>query len=425
LESIGKYQLKSVLGRGATSVVYLGVDPFFQREVAVKVFDACVFRDSGESIARMGFMVEAALLGKLNHPHIVQVLDAIEGPDDYYVVNEYVPGGTLAANCMPGNLMDAETVADVIYKCAKALEYVHSFGVFHRDIKPENILVGREGDIKLADFGAAFLPNLAVSQTVNAGSPHYMAPECLQGRDATIQSDIFSLGATFYHLLTGEKPFLASNMNALLYQMTNVPPSAPSAKRPGLPVDLDNVVLKSLLPNPSDRHPSWQAFVQELGQAHFGDASHGIRKQSLLTAAGRFTVLRAIDFFSTFNDIELWEVVHHSSIRRFVEGDVLLREGTPGRGFLVLLEGSSRITKQGKAIDLVEKGSSVGEIAHILGADTPRNTSCIGASDGYLLEMESDTFELLSGATKGRFNEQFLRTLATRVVDGNRRLSHA
>lgn len=162
-ERIGKYEIRGKLGEGATSIVYLGFDPFSERQVAIKLIFPEVLRDKerGRQYRHL-LLTEASLAGKLMHPHIVQIFDAVLDEEQSYIVMEYVPGGTLEPFCTPSNLLPIDRLVEIIFKCTRALDYAYRAGITHRDIKPANILLaqdsnGGHGDIKISDFGASLV----------------------------------------------------------------------------------------------------------------------------------------------------------------------------------------------------------------------------------------------------------------------------
>src|SRR5476649_2060390 len=158
LGNVGKYELKKQLGKGASSTVYLATDTFTTDDVALKVIDASLFRDPQRGkAARTQFLNEASLVGKLIHPHIVTMLDAVVSDDASYIALDYVPGGNLLPFTHPQNLLPIEHAIEIGFKCCGALDYAYRAGIVHRDIKPANILIAQGTEIKVADFGAAFL----------------------------------------------------------------------------------------------------------------------------------------------------------------------------------------------------------------------------------------------------------------------------
>ena len=236
-EHLGKYPIVREIGSGATSRVYLARDPFADREVAIKVF---LFDENinpqTERMMHKAFLAEAALAGKLSHPHIVEILDAVVEPEHSYLVMEYVPGTTLEAHSDVTNLLPLSKVVEIIFKCIRALEYAFQHGVIHRDIKPGNILLSPSGDTKVSDFGASFQQRHGqeTTQISGVGSPAYMSPEQIRMEDITHQTDIYSLGVVMYRLLTGRLPYEANTQAGLSYAILNTVPARPVTLRPDL-----------------------------------------------------------------------------------------------------------------------------------------------------------------------------------------------
>src|SRR3954469_9035293 len=251
LSHVGKYEVKQLLGKGATGSVYLAIDPFGQREVAIKVLEK-LSNDPEEARKQLRFFQnEAALAGKLRHPHIVSILDA--GVEDVsagdpvrYLVMEVVDGPPLTKHCDRSALLDPMASVEIAYKCCKALEFANTLGVVHRDIKPANILTkameSGSLDIKVADFGAAQLARSDVTQVAGVGSPAYMSPEQVRGDEIDFRTDMFSVGGVLYHLLTGARPFDGATTYQLVDNIVNVLPAAPSKVRKEIPAALDDVV---------------------------------------------------------------------------------------------------------------------------------------------------------------------------------------
>src|SRR5688572_14757313 len=240
MDKIGKYEGIKELGKGATSSVYQAYDPFQKRQVAIKVVfpEALGDKEHGKRYRKL-FVTEASLAGKLSHPHIVAIYDAVAEEEASYIVMEYVDGTTLEPYARVENLLPLSRVLEIIYKCARALDYAAREGVIHRDIKPANILLAGETDIKISDFGAALNAASDSTQITGIGSPAYMSPEQVREQQLTYQTDIFSLGVVFYQLLTGRLPFLGTNNYSIIYQIINVDPAPPSRFRNEVPPQVD------------------------------------------------------------------------------------------------------------------------------------------------------------------------------------------
>jgi serine/threonine protein kinase len=178
------------------------------------------------------FVTEASLAGKLQHPHICQIYDAVADDALHYIVMEYVDGGTLEKFCTPEHLLPSDKAVEIVFKCTRALEFAHKMGITHRDIKPANMLYTGETDVKVTDFGAALISSGDSTQISAIGSPAYMSPQQVKEHPLDHRTDIYSMGVVMYHLLAGRLPFQASNNFSLIYQITNVEPPPPSSFRP-------------------------------------------------------------------------------------------------------------------------------------------------------------------------------------------------
>jgi len=216
---IGKYDVISVLGRGAMGVVYRGYDAYVDRPVAIKL--ASQVDAEGEEMARRLFVNEARSAGRLDHPNVLKVYEAGEENGRPYMVMEYIEGGdTLRNHCASERMLPVEQVLRIIRQTADALGYAHRLGVLHRDIKPANIMLTQSGVAKLGDFGIARRDGADQTQIVGwFGSPLYMSPEQARDMEITLQSDLFSLGAVFYELLSGAPPFAAKGLTGLIQKV--------------------------------------------------------------------------------------------------------------------------------------------------------------------------------------------------------------
>ncbi|MGB1801331.1 MAG: serine/threonine protein kinase, partial [Gammaproteobacteria bacterium] len=262
-EKLGKYEIKEQVGRGSMGVVYKGHDPFSDKDVAVKVAmsESLNDKESGERYRKM-FFNEAHTAGTLKHPNIVDILDAgveeSEEGDHCYIVMELIENGdTLKTYCNSKNLLPLETVVEIIFKCAKALDYAHRNGVVHRDIKPTNILIDKDRDVKIADFSIAHLVNSDTTSTMPmgfVGSPRYMSPEQVQEDQITNQTDLFSLGIVMYELLTGKHPFAADSFSRLIHMIINEEHTPLSTHRSDVPDILEKIIHHALQKNPEKRY---------------------------------------------------------------------------------------------------------------------------------------------------------------------------
>ncbi|MBE0547337.1 MAG: serine/threonine protein kinase, partial [Rubrivivax sp.] len=197
---IGKYRVKRKLGEGATSEVFLARDPFHDRDVAIKRVRSGMLPDSRERhFQQRFFAAEAALVGRLNHPNVVQILDAVADDEAPYLVMEFVDGVTLRRYCRADQLLPLAQIIQIGFKCAMALGYCYRQGLIHRDVKPANLLVTLDGDriddVKVTDFGSVFNRLADQTQIYRVGSLAYMSPEQLDGDALDGRADIYSLAA--------------------------------------------------------------------------------------------------------------------------------------------------------------------------------------------------------------------------------------
>lgn len=252
-----RYEVQRLLGEGATSTVYLGVDGVLGRQVALKVLHPHV-RDT----TRKRFFQEAMAAAQLNHPNIMAIHDRGEDNGRDYLVVEYVSGKPLS-DFVP---TDPERVIQLGSQIAYALHYAHEREIIHRDIKPANIMVTPEGNIKIMDLGLA-LPREAKRVTAPGmviGTPAYISPEQAKGKDLDYRTDIYSLGIVLFEMATGELPFNADDITALLLQHVQQPPPRPTVMNPDIPMALENVILKTLEKNRDHRFTTARALADSL-----------------------------------------------------------------------------------------------------------------------------------------------------------------
>lgn len=286
-----RYEVTQHLGDGSTATVYLARDTRLGRNVALKVLLPHV-RES----ARKRFFQEANAAAQLNHPNIMSLYDVDEENDVHFLVVEYVEGDSLSTYVPSSSSMVVQLGAQI----ARALHYAHENEVIHRDIKPANIKVTTAGQIKIMDLGLA-LPREAKRVTAHGmviGTPAYLSPEQAQGLNLDRRTDIYSLGVVLFEMATGELPFNADDIGALLLQQVKQPPPSPRSIKPEIPVGLENVILRTLEKKPERRYQTAEALANALEAAvpaqladtgALGDSSTPIHptSTSTMTYAGR------------------------------------------------------------------------------------------------------------------------------------------
>jgi len=413
---IGKYQIRSELGRGKSSVVYLAYDEFLNSDLAVKVY-LPETQPERATAASVQFVSEASLAGRLVHPHIVTIVDAVAEANLRYVAMEYVPGGNLQRHTVRDRLLPIDDVIQIGFKCCGALEYAHRHGVVHRDIKPSNILVSSGSDVKVADFGAAFVRGVVTTQHSRLGSPAYVAPEQIRDEPPTPQSDMFSLGVMLYELLTGQKPFRGADLSDTLERILTLEPTRPSRLRPELPSAVDPIVLRMLAKYPGERFGNWAEAALEL--AKLGRMSV---YDQIVPDSEKYSALRASPLLHELEELEVWELVGLAKWRRVPQQEVLVQEGTRGDSMFILARGAAKVLVQGRMLDLLRAGDCFGDMAFVQGPDAERSATVQTATDAIVAEFAAADLQQLPAMTQLKFTRALLKIMAERLKLTNARL---
>jgi serine/threonine protein kinase len=268
IESLGKYEIKRTLGRGAMGIVYEGWDPIIARRVAIKTVKLPENADdpeTEEALAR--FRREAQAAGRLTHPNIVGVFDYGETNDLAYIVMEFVDGPPLKSLLDREERFALTDAIRVMEDLLAGLQFSHERGVVHRDIKPANVMLTSAGQVKIADFGIARIESSSMTQAGTLlGTPAYMSPEQFMGQVVDARTDIYSSGVLLYQLLTGERPF-EGGLSAIMHKALNTEPPAPSQLSVTAPPAMDAVVRKAMAKRPEDRFASANAFAEAVRTA--------------------------------------------------------------------------------------------------------------------------------------------------------------
>ncbi len=266
MNTLGRYEIVSELGRGGMGVVYVGKDPDINRTVAIKCLHASGQNSSDEDKKR--FTKETRALGRLTHPNIVQIYDTGEDPNtgSAYIVMEYVEGKSLAQILSSGEKLTIKQIREIGVQICMALDFAHEKGIVHRDIKPGNVLISPDHQtVKLVDFGIARLEEEGFTQTSSfLGTPRYMSPEQCTGDPVEKRSDLFSTSAVLYELLTLRKAFSGDQPVAIIHQVVTHTPDSPMSISKDVPKDLSDIIMKGLQKKPSDRFSSCKEMVQAL-----------------------------------------------------------------------------------------------------------------------------------------------------------------
>lgn len=421
-KKIGKYEVVRELGRGGMGVVYLGFDPYNNRHVAIKVAleDSFPDEEKKKRFQKM-FFNEARIAGMLDHPNILAVYDAGIHNNQCYIVMEHIDGSkTLKEYCTAENLLPVEKVVEIIFKCCKALDYAHRLGVIHRDIKPSNIMLTRDLDIKIGDFGIAQRIKGADTQTQFLGlmgSPCYMSPEQVKEETLTNQTDLFSLGVVMYELLTGISPFHALNFSSVVRKILFQDPPPLRFYRSDIPKALEVIVMKALSKKTSERYKTGVQFATDLRLTYVNINYSEVE----VDQKERFNILRKLDFFREFHDSELWEVLQAAIWREVPPRQHIIAEGGIDETFYIIISGEALVKKGGKELSVFRSGDCFGEISYL--TKTKKAADLIAAADVVLLEFNNAIIEQLSPNCQLRFHKIFLKKLIERLSKTSNALS--
>ncbi|MGO9269235.1 MAG: protein kinase domain-containing protein [Terriglobia bacterium] len=265
LRTVGRYEILSELGRGSMGVVYRAHDPTIGRTVAIKMLltERMAAGDLTEYLAR--FHREAQSAGALAHPNIVTIYDFGEDNGNYYLAMEFLEGKSLERLVQEQPLLPVETIMPIFDQVCSALDVAHAHGIVHRDVKPANIMILESGQVKVTDFGIAKVMAAEMTQAGQVlGTPNYMSPEQVLNRPLDGRSDLFSLGAILYELVTGEKPFIGQNITTVIYKIIHEMPIPPRELDPGIHPGLSYVIGKALAKSPDERYQTCSELASDL-----------------------------------------------------------------------------------------------------------------------------------------------------------------
>ncbi|QEL64549.1 eukaryotic-like serine/threonine-protein kinase [Oryzomicrobium terrae] len=429
-KNIGRYEVLRELGKGATATVYLARDPDSGREVAIKYV-----RFGGAGGAALSrrllklFNTEHGVGQRLDHPNIVKIYDAVvesTGKEPRaYLVMEFVDGTALDQYIHIDRLLPFHKVVGIIFKCCLALDHAARQGVVHRDIKPANILIDKEGNPKITDFGLAL--NLQKDKdrdstfVMGVGSPAYMSPEQVKGYPLNHKTDLYSLGVLLFQLLTGRLPFRADNPASLVYKIVNMEPPAVCALNPAIPAGMDPILKKALEKDLYNRYRSGADFAKDLSSVRYqilddeDDVAERDRK--------RFMTLRGLPFFRRFEDVELWEILRISTWQEVPEKVALIRELTLDKVFGVIVSGQVEVSYQGRSLARLESGEVVGEMAYLDPEQGPRSATVVTLAPTVFLEISAAAMALSSDELQERFHRAITGILITRLRQANKSLA--
>ena len=419
---IAKYEIKRKIGRGAMGVVYEAFDPFVQRTVAIKVAHQSEdIDDATRQKMREGFFAEVYSAGRMHHPSVIGVYDAGQEGDLNYIVMEFIDGVTLQDYVTGGKSLSPNQVVDVIYQCAKGLDFVHREGIIHRDLKPGNIMLSNDGQVKIMDFSIAHVDvGFEGHDTEVQGSPMYMPPEQLSEEKRLVaQSDIYSLGAVMYALLAKRAPYKASSIESLIYKIGNLEPDPVREFNPEIPEHIAAIVEKCMSKIIYDRYESAYLLANDSSNA-FGRL-RGVGER--IDMQEKWKTLRFLAFFKDFSDEQITEVVNASEWKEFKKGEVIVTEGELETAFYIIAKGGVEVIRDDKVVGGMKQGDCFGEIAFL--TRQPRNATIVARTEVSLMSVSTSLMEQASTETQLRYYRIFLENLIARLSQATDKLVEA
>ncbi|MGQ7845448.1 protein kinase domain-containing protein [Granulosicoccus sp. 3-233] len=394
-DQIGRYTIGRRIGSGTCGVVHQALDNLLGREVAIKLSPMGEAHVSTGKVpgAQRAYQTEIIAAGRLTHQNIVTVHDAGQFEELNYLVMEVVEGKSLKEYGKGKTLLPVHEALRVIAECCMALDYSHQQGILHRDIKPANIMLANNGVVKLLDFGIAV--GLRDEGELNRkgptlGTPNYMSPEQILGRDLGPPSDFYSLATVLFELLTGRQLFKAKKVKDLFRTVVHRPAPRLRQIRPDLPAELSSVLARALEKKPEVRYQTGQDMARALRPFI---EKFGVQSRRPLARQRLIRRLRQQSFFRPFSEAEISQLLDRVQVRRFGPQDTLTACGTTVRRLLVITDGLASIRAQDRHLRLLSEGDSLGEASFISGA--PASHDVVALTDVKALELSAGSLSKL------------------------------
>jgi len=274
--------------------------------------------------------------------------------------------------------------------------------------------------VKIADFGAAFLRKSQAVQTAAMGSPFYMSPEQIEGKELTFHSDMYSLGVVLYELLTSKRPFTGDSLEALVKKILTETPAPPSSLRADLPKDIDVAMLKLLGKRPEHRFATWNELAFELSRL-----GALVLPPDAIPDSEKFVALKRVPMLSSLSDAEIWELARYAKWSRVEKAKNIVRENEEGQSFFFVAKGQVKVHRQGRLLNMVNPGECFGEMAYIWGGEQPRHATADAMTDLLLAEFEPASASQMGMGSQLQLTRALVRNLADRLALANQRVAQA
>ncbi|MFK7856097.1 MAG: protein kinase [Granulosicoccus sp.] len=415
---IDRYTIGKRIGSGTCGVVHQALDNLLGRDVAIKLSPIGEAHISTGKVpgAQRAYQTEIVAAGRLTHPNIVTVFDAGQFEDLNYIVMEVVEGKSLKEYGKGKTPLPVHEALRVISECCRALDYSHQQGILHRDIKPANIMLGENGSVKLLDFGIAVGLREGGGlkrQGPTLGTPNYMSPEQILGRELVATSDFYSLATVLFELLTGRQLFKAKKVKDLFRTVVHqVAPRLHFIRR-DLPEGLSDVIAKALEKKPHLRFQSGREMAEAL-QPYIDD--YRIVEQRPVAQQRLIRQLQKHTFFLSFSDVEIARLLERVKVRTFSPNDVLINNNSNDRRLLIITDGLVRAEQSGSFVALIGEGECLGEAGFING--TPEDHRMLALTPVNALELSADVLAELPPKVHLHYYRHISNILVARASSG-------
>ena len=371
---IGKYELRDPIRMQPERALFKAYDPFLDRSVAIKIIQLFEPGSEDQALATDIFFSEVRAIGRLQHQNIVSVYDAGMGDYEGYMVMEFVHGQSLLECLKEKQKLPVDQALRIAIQICHALSYAHTKNIIHRDIKPSNIMISEDGQIKLVDFGISHIQSPDDTSVNLVGTPSYLAPELIDGKKPTEQSDLFSVGVVLYEMLSGKLPFAGKDAHGVLYKIINEEPASLEQELPSLAKPITELIYKALEKDTKNRYQSIQVFEQNL------EDSLGL-SSPVLDFGMEPMMLKTINIFADCSAEILQDLAQCGHINEFSAGEIIVEPHiAKGNDYYYIIMGKMHAQAGDKEIIITEnqwwvenltsytcKASEHSQILHISG----------------------------------------------------------
>ncbi|MDH4184691.1 MAG: serine/threonine-protein kinase [Nitrospinota bacterium] len=428
-EYIGRYHIRDMIAKGGMGRIYAGWDDLIGRPVAIKVVDTSDKSQpqNDPEIVKKQFDQELRISGQLSNHSMVTIYDGGNQGSLYYLVMELLNGATLDTIInTPKAEMDMRQKLEILTQVGHALHYAHQRGVVHRDIKPSNIMVLKNGQVKVMDFGVAYTVeksdvNLKASQLeIVGGTPFYMSPEQINKGKIDARSDVFSMAVVAYELLTGQRPFHGKNRFSLYEKILRSDPIPIKELNPSVPDKVAAIITLCLNKDARLRLQTAQSFADQIDETiheGFFTSTGDIITQETMKILQQYRENFA--FFFDLDNAQLYKLLQVCQTRDYKKGDLIFEEGSVARDMFLMISGNVRISrKMDKMTDtlvilLLQRGDIFGEMGIIDGA--PRSASAYAETNCRVLALHQVSLLRCDDNTAGKLYRNLARILSSKL----------